>query len=351
MPDPLVSVVTPFYNTEQYLAECIESVLRQTFTDFEYILVDNCSTDRSREIALDYARRDARIRLIRRSATLPQVRNYNCALKEISEKSKYCKIVQADDWIFYDCLRLMVQAFEQSESIGLVSAYDVKGNKVRGSGFPVGQSILPGRDLAQLLLRTGLFVFGSPTTVMYRSSLIRGDQPFYDEHLLHEDTEKCMQILQQWDFGFVHQVLSFLRTDNINQSVLSGIQTFRPEALDRYIIVQRYAEIFLGKKEAAALRKDSRKGYYRILARAALRFRERGFWRHHAQGLKTLGQSLDLPYLVLRSSIEILWTMVNPGDTAVRAMQHAGRLLRRNKRMKTSDALFTLTSRWQEGEK
>src|SRR6516164_7302008 len=125
---PLVSVVTPFYNTAPYLAQCIESVLAQSYPEFEYILVDNCSTDGSTEIAESYARRDPRIRLIRRSQFLSQVQNYNAALAEISEKSKYCKIVQADDIIFSDCLQQMVKAFAQSEKIGLVSSYSLQGD-------------------------------------------------------------------------------------------------------------------------------------------------------------------------------------------------------------------------------
>ena len=92
-----------------------------------------------------YARRDPRIRLIRRSQLLPQVQNYNSALAEISDASQYCKIVQADDSIFPECLHLMVKAFEQSESIGLVSSYDLKGNTVRGSGFPYHDAFLRAR--------------------------------------------------------------------------------------------------------------------------------------------------------------------------------------------------------------
>jgi Glycosyl transferase family 2 len=74
---PLVSVVTPFYNTEPYLAQCIESVLAQTYPHFEFILMDNCSTDGSGEIAESYARRDPRIRLIRCTQFLSQLANYN----------------------------------------------------------------------------------------------------------------------------------------------------------------------------------------------------------------------------------------------------------------------------------
>ena len=68
---PLVSVVTPFYNTRDYLAECIESVLRQTYTNWEYILVDNFSTDGSSEIAKHYADKyPDKIRLIHSLSTM-----------------------------------------------------------------------------------------------------------------------------------------------------------------------------------------------------------------------------------------------------------------------------------------
>lgn len=54
---PLVSILTPVYNGEEYLAECIESVLGQTYQNWEYCIVNNCSTDRTLEIANGYAKR------------------------------------------------------------------------------------------------------------------------------------------------------------------------------------------------------------------------------------------------------------------------------------------------------
>ncbi|HWG97207.1 MAG TPA: glycosyltransferase, partial [Nitrospira sp.] len=57
--DPLVSIVTPVYNGEKYLAECIESILAQTFPRWDYTIVNNCSTDRSLEIAECYAQKDS----------------------------------------------------------------------------------------------------------------------------------------------------------------------------------------------------------------------------------------------------------------------------------------------------
>jgi glycosyltransferase involved in cell wall biosynthesis len=315
--EPLVSIVTPFYNTAAYLTQCIESVLGQTYTHFEYLLVDNCSTDGSGEIAAAFAQRDRRIRLIRRSQLLSQVQNYNEALADIAVESEYCKIVQADDTVFSEAIRLMVQSFEQSPSIGLVSSYYLKGDIVRGSGFPFGTTFLPGKEMGRFYMKTGVFVFGSPSTVMYRSSLVRGQKPFYDEKLLHEDTEKCLQILEKWDFGFVHQVLSFLRVGN--ESISSAARDFRPDELDWYIIAQRYANVFLDSKEASSLRTESRKEYYRGLALAAIRFRESAFWKYQQTGLKTVGEALDRPYLAWQVLMHVLWLAVNPGRTIGRA--------------------------------
>jgi cellulose synthase/poly-beta-1,6-N-acetylglucosamine synthase-like glycosyltransferase len=89
---PLVNVVTPFYNAATYLAECIESALAQGYADFEYVLMDNCSTDGSYNIAAAYTAHDPRIRLFRCSEFLAQLPNHGRAFLQISSASKYCKI-------------------------------------------------------------------------------------------------------------------------------------------------------------------------------------------------------------------------------------------------------------------
>jgi glycosyltransferase involved in cell wall biosynthesis len=326
---PLVSVVTPFYNTAPYLAQCVESVLAQTYAEFEYILVDNCSADGSTEIAESYARCDPRIRLIRRSQFLSQVQNYNAALTEISENSKYCKIVQADDYIFPECLRLMVEAFEQSETIGLVSSYWLKGDIIPGSGYPYPMTVCPGRDCARWYLRNWrIYVFGSPTTVMYRSSVVRQQRPFYNEALLHDDFDKCMQLLEQWDFGFVHQVLSFTRIDNESIYFGAGLDEWRYTSLILYSIVFCYAPMFLEVGEATTLIRKTKRLYYRVLAEEAIRFRERAFWLHHREGLKAIGQTLDRPYLAWHICLELLRIGSNPGNTTVRALRFCNRKIR-----------------------
>ena len=281
--------------------------------------MDNCSTDRSYEIANSYAARDPRIRLIRCSEFVPMLKNYNRALREISDASMYCKIVQADDCIFPNCLQLMVQAFEQSASIGLVSSYRLSGDKVEGSKYPYPTPMSPGKECGRWFLRTGINVFGSQTTVMYRSSLVRDHDPFYDESLPYCDLDKAMEILQDCDFGFVHQVLSFSRAQD--DSATSSILKFLPYALDRYIMAQQYARVFLEDDELARLMKDSKHAYYTLLGRAALNFPGRAFWQYHTDGLSSFGQALDRRFLALQIGLELLWRTSNPGRTILRALR------------------------------
>jgi hypothetical protein len=155
---------------------------------------------------------------------------------------------------------------------------------------------------------------------MYRSDVVRHDRPFYDESLPNTaDFEKCMQILQRWDFGFVHQVLSFTRRGN--ESLISARLSFRPFDMDRYVFVQRHAAAFLESREATSVRRKARRVYYRLLAREALRLRERAFWQHHQVGLKAVPETVDRPYLALQIVVVLIWIGLNPGRTVLDALR------------------------------
>ena len=89
----------------------------------------------ARAIAESFAARDARIRIVETDRLLPQVQNYNFALRQISSQARYCKMVQADDWIYPDCLKEMVAAAETDPEIAIVAAYQLGAGFVFGSGL------------------------------------------------------------------------------------------------------------------------------------------------------------------------------------------------------------------------
>jgi glycosyltransferase involved in cell wall biosynthesis len=116
---PTVSIGLPVYNGERFLATAIKSVLRQDYDDFELILCDNASTDRTRDICEDYAAGDRRIRYHRNQANIGAAPNHNLAFK--LARGKYFKWVAHDDECHREFLRHCVQTLEESpESTVLV---------------------------------------------------------------------------------------------------------------------------------------------------------------------------------------------------------------------------------------
>ncbi|MCI8946968.1 MAG: glycosyltransferase [Lachnospiraceae bacterium] len=103
--NPLVSVIVPIYNTEEYLSHCIESILNQTYNNIEVILVDDGSTDKSLEICKNYALKDRRIKVIKlRHQGLVVARKNGVE----NSKGEYCIFVDSDDWIAEELLEEVV---------------------------------------------------------------------------------------------------------------------------------------------------------------------------------------------------------------------------------------------------
>ena len=305
--------MTPFFNTAPYLAECIESTLGQTHHDFELLLVNNQSTDGSREIAARYAATDSRIRLIDNQEFVDQVANYNGALAKVAPESKYVKIVQADDIIFPTCLAQMVDLAERHPQIGIVSSYYLQGETLAGDGLAHDVQHLSGREACRRMLLTGCFLLGSPTVVMYRADLVRARQPFYASGRYHEDTEAAYEILLDCDFGFVPQVLSFLRTENV--SIKSRIRRNNGELLDYFLILERFGPQVLSPDEFARRHAEVSKFFYAHLGRAYVRRRGDDFWAYHRDGLATMGRELTFKDLAPHAAKELLRMVLNPQST------------------------------------
>lgn len=312
--EPLVSVVTPFFNTADYLAECIESVLDQTYTNWEYILADNCSTDGSGLIAEKYASSDHRIRLVREVEFVGQVDNYNRALQYISPQSKYCKIVQADDWIYPRCLTEMVAVAESRGNVGLVSSFSLYEDHTSHSGLPLDLGpVYPGRDAgkAQLL---GRILFGSPTCVMYRSEIVRSRRPFFSSTTHHyEDAEVCFEIVRDYDFGFVPHVLTFNRRDN--DSIWTRLERYGPRLLHRVLFLHRFGSDFLNPEELTQQIADAEGHYYRFLAEGIRHGYGKDFWDFHKQGLATIKTKLSYRRIASQVFLLLIDAALNPKRT------------------------------------
>jgi glycosyltransferase involved in cell wall biosynthesis len=269
---PLVSVVTPVHNGERYLAACIESILGQTYPHWEYVIVNNVSSDRSLELARAYAERDGRVRVSDNAQLLPAVDNWNHALRQLSPESRYCKVVHADDWLFPDCLTQMVALAEAHPRVGLVSAYRLEEDTVSLDGLPYGSSCLAGREIARRSLLTGR-------------------------------DNACLDILQQWDFGFVHQVLTFTRRHNESRTTETvGVGARRLARLRRLLA---YGPHYLEAGEYQARLRQMVAHHYRVLAHHLFELHDGAFWRYQASEMARMGLPLSWPRLAAAAAVEL----------------------------------------------
>ena len=326
---PLVSVVTPVYNGEEFLVECIESVLKQTYRNYEYIIVNNCSTDRTLQIALDYAKKDSRIRVHDNEKFLAVIANHNLAFSLISRDAKYCKVVSADDFLFPDCITRMVELAEANPSVGVVGSYQLRGDHVRWQGFRYPQAVLVGVEMCRRMFLGGdkTFGFGSPTSILYRADLVRSRANFYPNASPHSDTSACFDCLHESDYGFAYQVLSYERTHEQTQSYAST-ETNRFSSADLSDVIQ-YGPLYLNKEEVVRKLNATLKGYHRFLAlNYFCGFRGKEFWDYHKSRLNQLGYPLTRVSLYKAAIVAVVMEALNP-ERAIRKFW--GRVLRKSK--------------------
>ena len=122
---PKVSIIVPVYNVEEYLHECIDSILAQTFTDFECILVDDCSPDKCHEICDDYAQKDQRIKAIHKikNEGLPSARKTGFD----NSSGEYILFIDSDDWIETDMVeKLYNKSISENNDLTICHVFSEK---------------------------------------------------------------------------------------------------------------------------------------------------------------------------------------------------------------------------------
>jgi glycosyltransferase involved in cell wall biosynthesis len=311
------TVLTPVYNGEAYLAQCIESVIAQSYTNWDYVIINNCSTDKTLEIATRYAAKDRRIRIVNNATFVDVIENHNIAFAQLSPDSRYCKIVSADDWIYPDCLERMIDVAERHPSVGIVGCYGITNNGFRVCDVPLGDEVFSGESIARMHL-LGSRVLSAPTRVLYRADVVRARQPFFTVAIPSADIHASFEILQHSDFGFVHQILCFERVHE--QSVSSTLVRFNSFLVDHLDFVATYGSIFLSAREREKRVKELLSTYYEYLADRTIHFAGPEFQKYHRRRLAQLGYPISNVRLAGAVSVRVLDWLGNPKRTLEKVM-------------------------------
>jgi glycosyltransferase involved in cell wall biosynthesis len=260
---PLVSVVMTVYNYENFVQDSIKSILSQSFSDFEFIIVDDASTDKTAEVVDSF--KDSRIRYIRNSSNIGQTKSLNKAIQ--LSQGKYIARIDADDMAFPERLKLQVEFMERNPKVAVVGTWlqSVDENKVliRESRYP----LLP--DLARLLLLNLLnWPCLTHPTVMIRKAVFDKIGLYDESYYISQDYDLWLRIARNYPVRNIPRILLVYREhcgslsrskkektrQEVRQIIVSNLSFFLPgieekdrESLVRFLMFERQPDALAGR--------------------------------------------------------------------------------------------------------
>jgi len=218
---PRVSVCMPTYNYSRYLAEAVESVLTQSFTDFELLIIDDCSRDDTRVVAERYAAADERVVFSTNERNLGMVENWNLCLARA--RGDYIKFLFGDDLLCHrEALSRMVSRLDSDHGISLVGSprYLVDENSRvldRLSCLPGGMVLSGAGVISRCLLdQRNQNLIGEPSVVMFRKNQSR--RGFNQRYRQLVDLEMWFHLLEQGTYAHLEDALSCFRVHGEQQT-------------------------------------------------------------------------------------------------------------------------------------
>ena len=231
---PLVSVVMPVYNSEQYLIGAVDSILNQSYKNFEFIIVNDASTDSTSEILEEYRKKDRRIILLENKQNLGVTKSLNLALTKAS--GNYIIRMDADDWSFPDRFELQVALMEKNPDVVVSGSYV----EVRDANLKIQYIRKYHKTDAEI--RKHIFrysPFAHPATI-WRANILKKER--YNEMLTTcQDYELYFRVGKFGKFMNLDKSLLKLRLHDRSMSVLQNDLQWK-----NTVLIRLYAVLMLG---------------------------------------------------------------------------------------------------------
>ncbi len=218
---PTVSVLIPTYDNAHFLDETIQSVLNQSFSDFEIIIVDNQSKDNTDEVVQKYLV-DSRVKYFKNAGNIGMVGNWNKCLEYA--QGTYLKYLCSDDRFHPDLLKKFVAVMEQNPQVALVTSYrEYFGLKTFKPELPPFSGLHSGKEVIYHSLADWNWI-GEPTTVMFRRSGLQVGN-FKTNYQYFPDWDMWLRLLTTGDCYMIPETLSYFRL-HANQVTALVLQNF-----------------------------------------------------------------------------------------------------------------------------
>jgi glycosyltransferase involved in cell wall biosynthesis len=223
---PKVSVLIPTYNYARYLDEAIESVLQQSYTDYELIIVDDHSADNTDDILQKYSGYP-QIRYYKNEKNLGLVQNFNKCLEYAN--GKYIKYLLADDKLHPDLLERYVEIMERYPSVSLVTCGSETFGDYSTLRIPPLLGYQKGSQVIMECLKNGKGNWiGEPTVVMFRRSSLEIGR-FNTNYVCLVDLDMWLRVLQVGDCYIIPDALAFFRVHQKQASAKTQIRNWYDE--------------------------------------------------------------------------------------------------------------------------
>jgi len=270
-PCPAVSICIPAYRSERFIGETIRSVLDQSFSDWELVIVDDASPDATREVIEGFA--DGRIRSFHNGENLGATANWNRALA--LARGRFVKVLCGDDVLLPDCLERQVHALDRHPDVVLVAGrrdiVDERGTVlIPGRGLAHLRGVVSGADAVRTTVRTGTNVFGEPAAVLLRADVVSSCGAFRGERPYVIDLDYWCRALDHGGLYALDATVSLFRVSLSSWSVELARQQ-AAQTIDLFTELRRRrpdavssADVALGTARARALAL-ARAGTYRVM--------------------------------------------------------------------------------------
>ncbi len=240
--NPRVSVCIPTYNHAHFLKDAVESVLCQTLVDFELVVVDNCSTDNTRELVTFYTSRDARVKYFCNDVNVGPQENLNRCLQHAS--GEFVKILCADDLLEPACLEESVSALENRPEAKLAASarllVDADLKPIRVAGYSDRNVVVDGHEMINFSLFNGNYI-GEPSAVLFRKR--DASRGFNSGCRLLIDLEMWLHLLERGPLCYIAAPLCKFRqhTDQETKNAINSLDFIDEEmALYKKYINESY---------------------------------------------------------------------------------------------------------------
>jgi glycosyltransferase involved in cell wall biosynthesis len=221
--NPKVSVCIPVYNCEEYIGACIESVLVQTYKNFELIISDNFSTDKTKNIIESF--KDPRIKIID-NHDKGIGKNFNKVLSEAH--GNFIKILCADDILYPSCLELQVAALKNptGENIVIVccsrDVIDKDGNKLLTRSYKHKKEQVKGEKAIKENIRSGANLIGEPAATLFKYETMDITDKFDENMIFTIDLDFWCRLLLKGDLYIIPQPLCAFRVSCSSLSIIKS---------------------------------------------------------------------------------------------------------------------------------